>query len=40
MKVHLDRVVANSAFINMHDFGVVENVITTSSDHYVILPAF
>jgi hypothetical protein len=37
VKVRLDRVVANGMFSSMFEQCTVENIITTSSDHYAIL---
>lgn len=40
VKVRLDRAVANGQFMQLFDYCHVENVITSSSDHYVILLSF
>jgi hypothetical protein len=37
VKVRLDRAVANGDFSSMFEDCSVENIITTSSDHYAIL---
>jgi hypothetical protein len=37
IKVRLDRAVANSDFMQIYDSCTVENIITSSSDHYAIL---
>jgi hypothetical protein len=37
IKVRLDRAVANGAFSMLFEDYTVENVITTSSDHYAIM---
>jgi acetyl/propionyl-CoA carboxylase alpha subunit len=37
VKVRLDRAVANDGFSRLFEDSVVENLITTSSDHYAIL---
>ena len=40
VKVRLDRAVANGQFMQLFDYWQVENIITSSSDHYVILLSF
>jgi hypothetical protein len=37
IRVRLDRAIANGDFINLYEDCNVENIITTSSDHYAIL---
>jgi hypothetical protein len=37
VKVRLDKVVANGQFMQLFDYWQVENIITSSSDHYAIL---
>jgi hypothetical protein len=37
VKVRLDRAVANGGFSSMFEDCSIENIITTSSDHYAIL---
>jgi hypothetical protein len=37
VKVHLDRAIANGGFSSMFEDCSVENLITTTSDHYGIL---
>jgi hypothetical protein len=36
VRVHLDRAVANGKFMELFSSCLIENVITTSSDHFVI----
>jgi hypothetical protein len=36
IKVRLDRAVANNAFLELFEGCAVENIITTTSDHYVV----
>jgi hypothetical protein len=37
VRVRLDRVVANGQFLEIFDQSHVENIITTSSDHFAVL---
>lgn len=37
VRVRLDRVVANGQFIKLFNDSLVENIITTSSDHFAVM---